>query len=147
WLGAESALAPLSVSPEELARGEKVAARLARLPMEPAPVAPLPPGRRQWQLDPTLIRPRVAAESASSLEKLIGCPLHWTLEYQAGLRTASRNGLASGPLLYGKLGHRLLEELHHGRAFDGAPEAVRQSAEETFDRLLELEGATLLMAG
>jgi len=144
--GSEAALAALTLSPEELARGEGLAARLARVPTQVVPMSPLPAGRRQWQVEPTLIRPR-EAESASSLEKLIGCPLSWALHYQAGLRSASRGGIPSGPLLAGKLGHRLLEELHLAGALGGEPEQVRQAAERALDELLEREASVLLVAG
>jgi RecB family exonuclease len=109
-------------------------------------VTALPSGRRQWEVDPALIRPR-EAESASSLEKLLGCPLAWTLHYQAGLRTASRGGIPRGPLFAGKLGHRLLEELHLRGRLMGEPEDVRLGAEATFDALLETEATVLLAPG
>jgi ATP-dependent helicase/nuclease subunit B len=144
--GSEAALTAITLSPEQLARGAGIAARLARVPSEAAPFVPLPAGRRQWQVDPTLIRPR-EAESASSLEKLIGCPLSWALHYQAGLRSASRGGIPTGPLLAGKIGHRLLEELHLAGALTGEQEQVRQAAEQTIDRLLEREASLLLVAG
>ncbi|HKO91905.1 MAG TPA: PD-(D/E)XK nuclease family protein, partial [Polyangiaceae bacterium] len=144
--GSEAALAPITLSPEPLARGEGIAARLALVPTEAVPFVPLPAGRRQWHVDPTLIRPR-PAESASSLEKLIGCPLSWTLHYQAGLRSASRGGIPAGPLLAGKLGHRLLEELRLADALTGEREQVRQAAERALDLLLEREASILLVAG
>ncbi|MEO8177853.1 MAG: PD-(D/E)XK nuclease family protein [Deltaproteobacteria bacterium] len=145
-LESERALAELTLSPHELARGERLAARLAPVATHTALPLPLPSGRRQWQIDPTLIRPR-EAESASSLEKLLGCPLAWTLDYQAGLRTTSRGGLPSGPLLAGKLGHRLLEELHLRGQLEGESAAVRLAAERTFDELLESEASILLASG
>jgi ATP-dependent helicase/nuclease subunit B len=145
-LGSEKALAALSLSPEDLARGEGLAASLVRVATQAAPVIPLPAARRQWHVDPSLIRPR-EAESASSLEKLIGCPLAWTLHYQAGLRSASRRGIPSGPLLAGKLGHRLIEELHLAGGLTGTPDDVRQAAEGALDLLIEREGTPLLIAG
>jgi ATP-dependent helicase/nuclease subunit B len=145
-VGSEKGLAALTVSPDELARGEGLAARLVRVPTEPVPLSPLPAARRQWQVDPSLIRPR-EAESASSLEKLIGCPLSWALHYQAGLRSASRGGIPSGPLQAGKLGHRLLEELHLAGALRGQPAEVRQAAQSLLDALLEREASLLLVPG
>lgn len=144
--GSESALARLTLTPDELARGSALAARLARVPTEVAAILPLPAARRQWHVDPSLIRPR-DAESASSLEKLIGCPLSWTLHYQAGLRSASRGGIPGGPLLAGKLGHRLLEELHLAGGLSTDLDEVRHAAERTLDALLEREGTALLVAG
>lgn len=145
-LGTDEALEALALTPDELARGEKLAARLVRAPTCAARAAPLPGARHQWRVDPALIRPR-EAESASSLEKLIGCPLHWTLHYQAGLRSRNRGGLPSGTLLAGKLGHRLVEELHASGGLAGELEQVRAAAERAFDGLVEREGAGLLAAG
>jgi len=142
----EQGLAPITLTVEELAQGKGLATRLPRMRLEPAAFAPLPPARRQWQIDPALIRPR-DAESAHSLERRIGCPLSWTLQYQAGLHTASRGGVPSGPLFAGKLGHRLLEELHLTGKLVGSREEVEQAAEETFEALLETEGAVLLAPG
>jgi ATP-dependent helicase/nuclease subunit B len=142
----EAALAALTISPDDLVRGEALAAQLIRIPTEAVPVTLLPMARHQWHVDPALIRPR-DAESASSLEKLIGCPLSWTLHYQAGLRSVSRGGLPSESMLAGKLGHRLFEELHRGGHFGDGREDVRQAAERAIDALLEREAAVLLMAG
>ena len=142
----EQALAALTISTDDLARGTGLAARLERIATEATLLTPLPAGRPQWQIDPTLLRAR-EAESASSLEKLLGCPLAWTLDYQAGLRTASRAGLPSGPLLAGKLGHRLVEELHLRGQLALEASAVRQAAQSTFDELLEGEAAVLLTSG
>lgn len=145
-LGSEKALAALTLSPEDLARGRHVASRLVPIATEAAPQVALPAAPRQWHVDPALIRPR-EAESATSLEKLIGCPLAWTLHYQAGLRSASRRGVPEGPLLAGKLGHRLLEELHLAQVLGGELDDVRRAAERTLDDLFEREGTPLLVAG
>ncbi|MET0409831.1 MAG: PD-(D/E)XK nuclease family protein [Polyangiaceae bacterium] len=145
-LRSETAQAALTLTPQGLARGATLAARLARVPMQELPLMPLPAARHQWHIDPTLIRAR-EAESASSLEKLMGCPLSWTLHYQAGLRSATRHGIPRGPLLAGKLGHRLFEELHLGGHLGGELRDVRQAAERTLDALIEREAAVLLVAG
>jgi hypothetical protein len=142
----EEGLSAVTLTVEELAQGSGIAARLPRMPLEPAAFLPLPPARRQWHIEPSLIRPR-DAESASSLEKRIACPLSWTLHYQAGLRTASRGGIPSGPLFAGKLGHRLLEELHLAGQLSGSRDEVHRAAEAMFDTLLETEGAVLLAQG
>jgi len=145
-LGSEKALAALTITPEDLANGTGLAARLVRVPTEAAPFTALLAARHQWHVDPMLIRPR-EAESASSLEKLMGCPLSWTLHYQAGLRSASRGGIQGGPLLAGKLGHRLLEEMHLAGLLGGDLEEVRRAAERALDSLFEREAAVLLVAG
>lgn len=72
-------------------------------------------------------------ESPSSLEKLLGCPLCWTLHYRAHLRPGLSNGPPPpGPLLFGYLAHRILAQvLDKGLA---SPDAGAALAEEIFDR-------------
>jgi hypothetical protein len=77
----------------------------------------------------------------------MGCPLSWTLHYQAGLRSATRHGLPSGPLLAGKLGHRLFEQLHLDGHLGAELAQVREAAERTVDALIEREASVLLVAG
>jgi RecB family exonuclease len=145
-LHTDQSLDSLTTSPELLARGERLAARLVSVATEAVTPPALPTGRHQWHIDPTLIRAR-DSESASSLEKLLGCPLSWTLQYPAGLRTGSRGGLPPGPLFAGKLGHRVIEELHLAGQLIGSAGEVRAAAEVTFDRLLETEATGLLAPG
>jgi hypothetical protein len=60
---------------------------------------------------PAPIPPR-EIESPSSLEKLLGCSFSWTLEYHGRLRPGLSSGPAPvGPLLFGKLAHRILEQV------------------------------------
>jgi ATP-dependent helicase/nuclease subunit B len=106
---------------------------------------PLPPPRHEWSIDPALLA-RTERHSASSLESLVGCPLKWVLRYQAGLYRGSVGALASGPMLNGRLGHRLVEELHRGGALRD-PCMSRAAAATQFDRLVREEAAVLLRAG
>ena len=48
-------------------------------------------------------------ESYTSLERLIERPHEWVLEYPARLRPGRLADLPRGPLLYGRLAHRMLE--------------------------------------
>jgi RecB family exonuclease len=105
----------------------------------------LPEARVQWTVAPTALAAS-ARYSASSLESLVQCPLRWLLRYRAGLRAGSRHALPSGALLNGKLGHRLIEELHLSGALRDAP-SVREAAGHHFDRLVREEAAVLLRAG
>ena len=54
---------------------------------------------------------------------------------------------ASGPLLYGKLAHRLVEELYAGGAFERGEAAFLEEVEARFESMLPREGATLLLPG
>lgn len=73
-------------------------------------VAAIPRPRDAWTIAPGLIRPR-ETESASSIEKLLGCPLAWTLQYQAKLRQGSRAQIPEGERLIGMLAHELAARL------------------------------------
>ena len=110
---------------------------------------PLPEGRAAW----TLPAARIAAAgavlqtSATALDTLASCPLRFVLSRYAKLRPGALAKVASGPLLNGSLGHRLVEELHRERAFDLEDGAFAIRAESVLDALLPTEGATLLLAG
>lgn len=65
-------------------------------------------------------------ESPSSLERLLGCSLAWSLHYHGCLRTGGSTGpVAPGPLLYGKVAHHLLAEVFGPGALSAAEAASR----------------------
>jgi hypothetical protein len=105
----------------------------------------LPDARSEWRLDATHLGSS-ATHSASSLETLVGCPLQWVLKYPGGLHAGALDSIASGPLLYGKLGHRLVEELHRAGAL-AEPAEVGNAIVARVDRLLREEGSVLLRPG
>ncbi len=141
-LGADrAALARVTVTARSLLAGEQA---------HPLPALPLPEARAAWSLGKGVIERR-AHLSPSSIETLIGCPLRFVLEKEAGLRDASVVSLPDDPNLYGTIGHRLVEKLHlqallgAGTAAD--PQRLRQRAEETLDVLLRQEATPLLVPG
>lgn len=76
------------------------------------------------------------SESPSSLERLLGCSLSWTLHYRGRLEP----GLSAGPgtpspLLYGTLAHHVLAEVLGGGALPPGDAAAR--AEEVLARDLD----------
>ncbi len=109
---------------------------------------PLPARRRWWMLqDPARIRAR-ASESYSSLNLMLNDPSQWVLQYAAGLSRSPILSPLDRPRLFGNLAHRLVERCYQ------QPEAVRWSPDEivawfepNFARVIEEEGATLLMPG
>ena len=105
----------------------------------------LPPAPSEWRLDPTHLGAS-AKHSASSLEALVGCPLQWVLKYAGDLRTGALDSIASGPLLYGKLGHRLFEEVNRSGGL-AKPGALQEGIQSSLDRLLREEAAVLLRPG
>jgi hypothetical protein len=106
---------------------------------------PLPEARTGWRLDASLTQ-AASEHSASSIEALIGCPLKWVLGYRAGLRSESIVSIPADPVLNGKLGHRLVEELHVAGVF-AEPERASRAIAEILDRLILEEAAVLLRPG
>jgi hypothetical protein len=109
----------------------------------------LPPARVAWRVEPGALRPATNGlpTTVSALDKIAACPLTWVLEHRAALRTGAVATFASGSLLYGKLAHRVVDELHAGGAFElGETDFLRQ-VELRFETLLPREGATLLLPG
>jgi RecB family exonuclease len=99
-----------------------------------------------WQVATPHLGPAERA-SATSLEALIGCPLRWVLDYRANVRDGSLVSLPAEHILYGKLGHRLIELLHKGGAFELNGAGLRKRAHATLDELVRREAATLLLPG
>lgn len=119
---------------------------VALTPLEPLL---LPEGRGQW----TIPAARIAAAddllqtSATALDTLASCPLRFVLSRYAKLRSGALAKVASGPLLNGSLGHRLVEELHREKAFELDDDPFAARARTMLDALLRTEGATLLLEG
>jgi ATP-dependent helicase/nuclease subunit B len=109
----------------------------------------LPEGRGEWIIPAARIAAAddVLQTSATALDTLASCPLRFVLSRYAKLRPGALAKVASGPLLNGSLGHRLVEELHRERAFDLDDGAFAVRAESVLEALLPTEGATLLLAG
>ncbi|MEO9195080.1 MAG: PD-(D/E)XK nuclease family protein, partial [Polyangia bacterium] len=114
------------------------------------PTLELPAPRHEWKLPGRLIDPRESL-SPSTIETLIGCPLRFVLEKEAGLRDASVVSLPHDSNLFGSLGHRLVECLHEqGRLGHGTKrnaDALRVAARDTLDQLLREEATVLLVPG
>ena len=87
------------------------------------------------------VRPR---ESATSVDKLLGCSLAWALEYHGKLSGGLADGpSAPSPLLYGQLAHHLLALVFADGALDEA--AASAKARELVDRELPLLAETLAL--
>ena len=113
------------------------------------PLGRLPVPRRWWVLPADCrLEPR-PQESYSSLQQLIYHPHQWVLRYPARLRTGRAEDLATGPLLYGNLAHRLFDTFfgrHPGWAtLDNA--AVEHWLSAYLPQLIAQEGAVLMQSG
>lgn len=109
---------------------------------------PLPEPLGAWNVPVDLLGPAGdKAISATSLEKLVSCPLSWVLSERAAVHSGAIARVASGSQLFGTLSHRLVELLHEEGAFSLAEQPFVVQARATFGRLLEREGAMLLLPG
>jgi ATP-dependent helicase/nuclease subunit B len=109
----------------------------------------LPEARGEWRVPADALRSTgdEGTMSVTSLERIATCPLAWVLEHRANLRTGAMSSVATGPMLNGNLGHRLVEELHSSGAFELSENVFLSRAAECFELLLRTEGATLLVPG
>lgn len=89
--------------------------------------------------------------SPSSLEKLLGCPASWVLEYAAGLRRRGMARIPSGSRLLGTFAHAIIEDVLLGpSAVDlqaSAPDDAALAAGRAFDARVESEAAPLVARG
>jgi hypothetical protein len=86
--------------------------------------------------------------SATSLERFIYNPYEWVLAYAARLSPSRVLEVSAGQRLYGILAHRMVQQLVLDLR-EGLLDAGRFEAwyEREFPRLVDAEGATLLMPG
>ena len=109
----------------------------------------LPSSRSTWRVDAPVLAASVDQQtsfSAGAMEALLACPLRWLLDSVVHLRAGEMTTLPEDALLYGKLGHRLAEELHGRRALDH-PARLEEVLEPLLDDLLDSEGGPLALPG
>ncbi len=105
----------------------------------------LPEARATWDIPANQVRFR-PRESASSLEKLMGCPFSWVLTYQAKIRMGALLSLPMDARLTGILAHAVVERLFTSGVIHD-PESVREQAALIYEQLLPEMGAGLLQDG
>lgn len=116
--------------------------KLARVPLAPSA---LPQVRAVWKI-PAKAVPLRPVESASSIERLLGCAYAWVGHYAARLRPGRAAEVPQGAQLVGLLAHRLAQEIFTPGA-PPAPDAARAAAEARLPGLLDEMAAPLLIAG
>lgn len=140
----EAASATITRTPNDLLAGRHA----PLVPVEELAPLALPASRGAWELPPGRIAADSLQTSPTALEKLASCPLRFVLAHHAKVRGGAIAKVASGPLLNGSLGHRLVEELHKAGAFaEEVDEAFEAHAKHTLQALVAKEGATLLLDG
>jgi RecB family exonuclease len=105
----------------------------------------LPSARRTWRVPATFFGRR-DKESISSIEKLITCPLAWSLNYGARIRPGGRAVLPDDDKLIGTLAHAVIEKLFVTRTDWPFDEAAAEAG-RLFDALTPAIAAPLLRPG
>lgn len=119
-----------------------------RMPELRGPAAPADLHRR-FTPNPQLLPRRLSFTSAQTL---VGCPLHWMLEYALDVRPAAAAALPTGAQMIGTLVHAVVEDLVHEHWDDGLGAArltVPSDAEigAAFDRLVPRLASELELPG
>ncbi len=140
------ALTPCTVTSENVLSGSARHVGAARSDRPPAPqVTP----RALFRIPPETVS--TDHLSPSSLEKLLGCPVAWVLEYAAGLRRRGMARIPSGSRLLGKFAHSILEDILVGPSRldlgTASPEDAALAAAKAFDARVESEAAPLVARG
>jgi hypothetical protein len=108
----------------------------------------LPPLRRWWQIPAGAIHGWEHSASYSSLEQFFYNPYQWALNYPAQLKPSALLEVPGDFQLLGSLAHRMIEQLYQqANAISWPVERVRQWFDQTIARIVQEEGAVLLMSG
>ena len=143
----ERSLGPCTLASERALAGEAPGG-LALSVSDRAPAPEIAP-RASFRVPPEALATN--RFSPSSLEKLLGCPVAWVLEYAAGLRRRGMARIPSGNRLLGTFAHAILEELLLGPdrldLSRATPAEAADAALRAFDRRVEREAAPLVVRG
>jgi hypothetical protein len=109
---------------------------------------PLPPRRRWWQIPAGAIHGWEHSASYSSLEQFFHNPYQWALNYPAQLKSSALLEVPGDFQLLGSLAHRVVERLYQqADAISWPVDRVRQWFDQAIVRIIQEEGAVLLMSG
>ncbi len=114
----------------------------------PIPVRSLPAKKSVWNIAEGIM-PDEAVFSPTSLETFVDTPSRWFLDTVLRITPSRRLELSRGPLLYGSLAHRLVEELVVVMQMGGGkgPVDFQRWFINAFAELVQKEGAVLLVPG
>ncbi len=142
WLTISSLMPALSVTRIEEGFGRPEEGTKALIPRRD-----LPGKRAFWEIPPGITHTG-RTFSPTSLETFITAPSRWFLDHVLRIAPSGVLELSTGPLLYGTLAHRMIEQLVAlmQEKADGIVGFDRWF-ETAFDELVRKEGAILLMPG
>ncbi len=104
----------------------------------------LPGPRPQWNYREDLVVPK--HQTATSLERLLACPMSWLLKFQANLKYGNLLSVVSGEQLAGVLAHAVFAEIFSTEVWTTTVD-TKARAEAEFDRLCPRLAAPLLQPG
>ncbi|MBX3135319.1 PD-(D/E)XK nuclease family protein [Candidatus Obscuribacterales bacterium] len=109
----------------------------------------LPSRRPRWNISAHAIEPSI--ESATSLQRLLGCPLNWMLEHKAKFKFGHLLSISAGEQLAGNLAHavfaRVFNDAKSGASHSTHAVQAAQAAQKYFDELCPKVAAPLLLPG
>jgi hypothetical protein len=111
------------------------------------PVQPrkLPGPLREWTVSPNTINRR-EVESFTSIDRLLGCSLAWTMQYPAKMRSGVNWSLSEGEKLTGELAHKVIAHLLT-ESKNWTPADAAKRAAQLIDELLPTIASSLLLPG
>jgi PD-(D/E)XK nuclease superfamily len=141
-------LSSLLVRPPILLVEDTLTAKKTTESVTPVEHRALPALRRWWHLPPGAIHGWDRSASHSSLDQFFNNPYQWALNYPAQLKPSVLLDLPGDFQLLGNLAHRAVEQFYRQpNAISWSLDRVRQWFDQNCDRIIEEEGAVLLMRG
>ncbi|MGZ8983015.1 MAG: PD-(D/E)XK nuclease family protein [Methylotenera sp.] len=112
------------------------------------PHTPLPQEKRWWNLPADTPISKRDHDSFSSLESFLFNPYQWLLRYPAALKASNILSVSDGFLLDGQLAHAIVENFFAlPNPLSMTDDQVITWFDQTFPKIVETEGAVLLMHG
>lgn len=111
---------------------------------EQKPVA-LPGALRTWTVQPNAIKPRFK-ESYASINKMLGCPLAWALQYGAQMWQPKALNLPEKQLLLGTLAHAVVKDMYDSKRH-WTPHEAQEHASRAVETLIPQMAASLQLPG
>jgi ATP-dependent helicase/nuclease subunit B len=136
----------ITVSAETVFRQKTIDLASNTLSSEPISHQKLPSPLRDWIVPEKIIVPRVK-ESFTSLDRLFGCSLAWTLEYSAKIRSGSLASMSQNDRIMGDFAHTIVSELLSNEEQFGDAQKLRIRTAALIDERLPQMASVLLLPG
>lgn len=105
----------------------------------------LPGPLRTWTVPQNVLKPRFK-ESYASINKLLGCPLAWALQYGAQMWQPKALNLPEKQLLLGTLAHAVVKDMYESKRH-WTPIDAQEHAATVVETLIPQMAASLLLPG